>query len=97
MSAIEDYSRHELGFSESDPESLLEEEEHRALVDTDLALRRKRPEISHGPPARCGLRGMHDRVGVDIIVMIEVRNRSGLTEMLDTERLDPMPLNAAEP
>src|SRR3569833_3223372 len=69
----------------------------RPIARDELTSRRKRPKISHGPSVRCSLGRMNNRVGIDVIVMIEIRDRSGLAEMLDPERLDAMALHAAEP
>ena len=40
---------------------------------------------------------MDDRIRIDIVVMIEIGDRSGLAKMLDTERFDAMALHTAEP
>src|SRR5262245_4344044 len=38
-----------------------------------------------------------DGVGVKAVVTVEIRNRAGLAELLDAERLDAMAADAAEP
>jgi hypothetical protein len=45
--------------------------------------------------ARCErLRGGDDSIGVDAVVPVEIRDRPGLAEMLDTERPDLWPYTA---
>ena len=40
---------------------------------------------------------VQDRIGVYAVQMIDVFDRSGLTEMFDPQRLDPVPDNPAQP
>ena len=40
---------------------------------------------------------MDDRIRIDIVVMIEIGDRSGLAKMLYPERFDAMALHTAEP
>src|SRR5260370_21224617 len=49
------------------------------------------------PAGDDGLRGRHDRIGVDAVVPIEIADRPGLAEMLDPERAHAMAGDAAEP
>src|SRR5580704_6258380 len=57
----------------------------------------RHPEITDRPTRRDRLRGGDDGVGVDAVVPVEVRDRAGLAEMLDTERPDLMAEDRAEP
>src|SRR5580692_5251205 len=62
------------------------------------ALRRSNnAEISDRPPRRDGLGGGDDGVGVDAVVAVEILDRAGLAEMLDTERPHAMAMDGAEP
>src|ERR1044071_2255605 len=49
------------------------------------------------PAGRDRLRAGDDRVGVDAVVAIELRNRAGLAEMLDAERAGAMAKDRAKP
>ncbi len=44
-----------------------------------------------------GLGGMHDRVRVQPMQMVDIFHRSSLTEMLHAQRLHPVTVDAADP
>jgi hypothetical protein len=48
-------------------------------------------------PGRDGLSSGHYGVGINAIMSIQVRNRSALTEMFDTERPHTMATDGAKP
>src|SRR5580692_1975042 len=65
---------------------------------TRAALRRSNnPEIPDRPPRRDGFGGGDDGVGVDAVVAVEILDRAGLAEMLDTERPHAVAMDGAEP
>src|ERR1700690_409198 len=53
--------------------------------------------MAHRRAGRKTFRRIDDGVCVDTVVAIEVVDRAGLAEMLDTERFDPGAMPAAEP
>src|SRR5512146_1540704 len=55
------------------------------------------PQMPDRPSRRDRLRGGDDRRRVDAVVPIEIRQRSGLAEMLDAERAGAVAVNRAEP
>lgn len=57
----------------------------------------QRAGVAHRRAGRGSLRGMEDGVRVDAVVAIEVLNRAGLAEMLDTGRLDQVAMDTTEP
>src|SRR5690242_14129673 len=60
-----------------------------APQDDGLRVWRKclqRLQMPDRPARRDGLCGGHNRIRIDTIVLVEVGNRTGLAEMLDTER-----------
>src|SRR3984885_6476087 len=54
-------------------------------------------EITDRPAGRDCLRGGDDGIGVDAVVPVEIRNRSGLAKMLDAQRPDLVAEDRAEP
>src|SRR5436309_745077 len=58
---------------------------------------RQRLQIPDRPARRGCVRGVDDGVRVDAEMAVEVGDRAGLAEMLDTERLLPVAVDAAEP
>src|SRR5215472_16762984 len=54
-------------------------------------------EIADRPARRDHLRGGNDGIGVYAIVSVQLVNRSGLTEMLDPERTNPVAIDRAKP
>ena len=49
------------------------------------------------PPRRDGLRGGDNGVGVDAVMLVEIGEAPGLSEMLDAERARAMARNGTEP
>ena len=53
--------------------------------------------MPHRPAGRERGGGRDDRIGVDAVVPVKVRDRPGLSKMLDPERPHAMAVHGAEP
>ena len=58
---------------------------------------RQRHEVAHRATGADSLGSVGNGICVDPIVPIEIADRSGLAEMLNPERLDPVAVDASEP
>ena len=61
------------------------------------ALSPQRAQMPDRPPGRQCLRGRDDRLAVDAVMAIEIRDRAGLAEMLDAQRARAVPGHGAQP